>query len=99
MVFLAITPKGLEDAMRTSAQTAEAVWCGADALSEADFTAKAFKGLTRFSYGLTGENTVLIQDAVATIAEHHPGQLIWVEVLPEQGPTLPLTRTSYRRAL
>ena len=83
MVFLAITPKGLEDAMRNFAQTAEAVWCGADALSEAEFTVKALKGVTRLSYGLTGENAVLIQDALGTIAEHHPGQSIWVEVLPE----------------
>lgn len=79
MVLLAITPKGLAEALRTSALTKEPVWCGADAISEAEFDAVAPSNVTRFTYGLSGKDAVLVHDAIGTIAEHHPGQSIWVE--------------------
>jgi hypothetical protein len=37
MVFLAITPAGLANALR-AAKTDDAVWCGSDAITEADYT-------------------------------------------------------------
>ena len=83
MVFLAITSKGLADATNAAAKTGEPVWCGADAISEEEFDASPLKNVTRFVYGLAGENSSLVVDAVATIAEHHPGQSIWVEAIEE----------------
>ena len=82
MVLLAISPKGLEDALRISAKTGETVWCGSEAITESEFDASMPARVTRFVYGLAGENATLIDDAIGTIAEHHPAQVIWVEAIP-----------------
>jgi hypothetical protein len=49
VIFLAITPIGLKDALREAASSGTAVWCGADAGSEQDFATRKAKGLTRFA--------------------------------------------------
>jgi hypothetical protein len=82
MVFLALSPKGLADALDRATKTGEAVWCGAEAVSEEEFRCAGLKSVSRFAYGLAAENSESLADAVATIAEHHPGQSIWVEALP-----------------
>ncbi len=77
MVYLAITPAGLAEALR-AAPSPSNVWCGADAISE-----KAYEAIpvgdrpTRFIYDLG--DRFLLDDAVGTIREHHPGQGIWIE--------------------
>jgi len=76
MIFLAITSAGLAQALRAATEN-DAVWCGSDAISEADYAARQWPNLSRFAYSL--EDRVLIDDAVSTIEEHHPGQTIWVE--------------------
>lgn len=76
MIFLAITPSGLADALRI-AGTADAVWCGSDAISEKEYEASTARDLSRFIYELADRK--LIDDAIATIEEHHPGQTIWIE--------------------
>jgi len=76
MVFLAITPTGLAQALRAATES-DAIWCGSDAISEADYAARQGPNLSRFAYSL--EDRVLIDDAVSTIEEHHPGQTVWVE--------------------
>jgi hypothetical protein len=35
-------------------------------------------GLSRFDYPLLGEPPDIIADALATIAEHHPNESIWL---------------------
>ena len=79
MVFVAITPAGLADVLRTAGPDV-AIWCGSDTISEADFAALARPNLSRFVYELG--DRLLIGDAIGTIEEHHPGQTIWVEVDP-----------------
>lgn len=79
MVFLAITPRGLKDALRTAASLAMPVWCGADAVSEEDFAALKGAGLTRFNYELGERDSLVLEDALATIDQHHPGEVVWVE--------------------
>lgn len=81
MVFLAITSSGLESALQLAARTGDCVWCGADAIPEGD-GALPFRGVSRFNYSLQAEGQLLIQDALETIQEHHPGEVIWVEGLP-----------------
>ena len=76
MIFLAITSTGLAQALRAATENAS-VWCGSDAISEADYAARQWPNLSRFAYSL--EDRVLIDDAVSTIEEHHPGQTVWVE--------------------
>jgi hypothetical protein len=80
MVYLAITPKGLAEARR-AATPGDTVWCGADAISEGDYAAiPAVDRPARFIYDL-GDRS-LLDDALGTILEHHPGQTIWVESIP-----------------
>lgn len=78
MVFLAITSAGLADALR-AARTDDAVWCGSEAITEADYATLKQPNLSRFIYELGDRR--LIDDAVDTIEEHHPGQTIWVEAV------------------
>lgn len=75
MVFLAISPAGLEMALRSAALD-DVIWCGADAITEFDFEAKSDARLTRFDYDVGIHE---LGDALGTIREHHPGQTIWVE--------------------
>ncbi|SDZ15205.1 hypothetical protein SAMN05421547_11355 [Delftia lacustris] len=76
MIFLAITPTGLAQALRAATEN-DAIWSGSDAISEADYAARQWPNLSRFAYSL--EDRVLIDDAVSTIEEHHPEQTVWVE--------------------
>ncbi|RYH51787.1 MAG: hypothetical protein EON54_14895 [Alcaligenaceae bacterium] len=59
------------------AGSGDAVWCGADAISEEACAALPPPRCTRFIYEL--RDRFLLDDAVSTIEEHHPGQTIWVE--------------------
>ncbi|MDQ0074841.1 UTP-glucose-1-phosphate uridylyltransferase [Variovorax boronicumulans] len=79
MVFLAITPSGLKDALREAAGSGTAIWCGADAVSEQDFAVLKGKGLTRFSYALGAREQPVLEDALDTIGQHHPDEIVWVE--------------------
>jgi hypothetical protein len=78
-VFLAISPAGLKEAIQLAAPIRSAVWCGSDAVSEADFRQMAQHSVTRFSYPLQGESSDVMEGAMFTIEDHHPGATIWVE--------------------
>lgn len=47
----AIRPAGLADALRT-AKADEAIWCGSDAIAEADYKALDRPNVSRFIYAL-----------------------------------------------
>ncbi len=79
MVFLALTPVGLEEVLRVRRDTADAVWCGSDAISEADYAALEGVNVSRFNYPLQGEPGDVLAGAIDTIEEHHPGETVWVE--------------------
>ena len=79
MVFLAITPSGLKDALREVAGSGTPIWCGADAVSEQDFAVLKGKGLTRFAYALGAREQLVLEDALDTIGQHHPDEIVWVE--------------------
>lgn len=77
MVYLAITPASLAEAL-AAAPSASTVWCGGDAISEEAYAAiPAGNRPTRFIYELG--DRFLLDDAVATVQEHHPGASIWIE--------------------
>ncbi|MBB3193830.1 hypothetical protein [Roseateles terrae] len=76
MVFLAITPTGLANALR-AATADDAVWCGSDAITEVDYATMKHLNLARFIDELG--DRVLVADAIGTIDEHHSQQIIWVE--------------------
>lgn len=79
MVFLAITPRGLTDALRQAEGTGAPVWCGAEAISEEDFGVLDARDVTRFDHALDWRD---LPGALGTIAEHHPGHVVWVEAAP-----------------
>lgn len=81
MVFLAVTPAGLEDALRESDRTGAAVWCGADAISEQAYAARRSKTLSRFTYDLGERDSQLLERALDTIEQHHSGEVVWVEAV------------------
>ena len=79
MVLLAITPSGLEDALRLVDGRETAVWCGADAISDDDYAKLKHANVSRFVYGLAGEGQDVLAGAIETIEEHHPNETVWVE--------------------
>lgn len=79
MVFLAITPDGLKEALRIAVDPETPVWCGADAMSEEDYGARKGRNLSRFNYALGDRNAPTLERAVETINEHHPDEVVWVE--------------------
>ena len=82
LVFVAITPSGLHQAIELSKLSPMAIWCGADAISEADWDDLSGVDVSRFVYPLAGEPPEVIQCALGTIAEHHPQARVWVEHVP-----------------
>jgi hypothetical protein len=79
VVFLAITPAGLRDALRSCGEQATPVWCGSDAVSEADHASLTGANVTRFTYPLLGQHVDVLAGAIDTIEQHHPDETVWVE--------------------
>jgi len=79
MVFLAITASGLTQAIALAKVQPFPIWCGSDALSESEHKELVGVDLSRFTYPLKGEASDVVVGALETIAEHHPGETIWVE--------------------
>lgn len=82
MVFLAITPTGLHQAIEISKTSPLAIWCGADAVTESNYENLHGLNISRFTYALGGEALEIIREALETISEHHPDEIIWVENNP-----------------
>jgi hypothetical protein len=79
MIYLATTPQGLQKALQSAAELGAAVWCGSDAISEAEFNAFAGADVSRFNYSLGDASEDVLAGAIDTIREHHPDSTIWVE--------------------
>lgn len=79
MVYLALTPPGLQEILDAPEAAKFPVWCTANTLSEADFVKLERSNVTRFNYSLEHADKSAIQDALSIIEEHHPGEGIWVE--------------------
>ncbi|MHA6852823.1 hypothetical protein [Ralstonia pseudosolanacearum] len=84
MVFLAITPQGLQDALHS--KQGMPIWCGADAISGDGYRELASRQVSRFTYTLGDASPDVLQDALQTIQEHHPGELVWVEYVAPPHP-------------
>jgi hypothetical protein len=85
MIFFALTPSGLKEAIGLATQRDAAVWCSADAISESDFKKYVSEpehiSITRFTQSFAHASSVDVGDAVATIVEHHPSEKIWMEMI------------------
>ena len=81
MIYLAITPAGLADALN-AATSADTVWCGSEAVSEAEYQLMQNKP-SRFVYSFTdGDAADDLEGAMYTIMQHHPGHRVWIEAVP-----------------
>jgi hypothetical protein len=79
MVYLAISQLGLAEALHAANLTGHAVWCGSDAVSDEEYQTRKLKNFSRFNFPLQTAEPGAIEGALATIAEHHPNETIWVE--------------------
>lgn len=79
MVYFALTPQGLNEILATPEVAKVSVWCGTNALSEAEFAKLERSNVTRLTYSLASADKATIQRALSTIKEHHPGERIWIE--------------------
>ena len=83
MIFLAIAPKGLADALK-SARDGDHVWCGRNAVSDERYKTEKMT-VSVFTYAFTGAGGLDdLQGAIWTMQEHHPGHTVWVEQVPAE---------------
>jgi hypothetical protein len=75
-VLLAISESGLL-AARNVACSGTAVWCDCRALSNEQFAKLEPGTVTRFTHAIDGDEAMA--DALFTIAQHHPGDVVFVE--------------------
>jgi hypothetical protein len=81
MVYLALDRASALKAIALAASGGHAVWVGSDAISEEEHVRFGSEGvnLTRFAYALASANASVVEEALATVEEHHPGEIIWVQ--------------------
>jgi hypothetical protein len=87
MVYLALEPRGASEAIRLAASAGWLVWVGSDAITAEEHHHLRADGaqLTRFSYPLANATPDVIADSLATIEEHHPGEIDWVQHVWSEG--------------
>lgn len=79
MIYLAISANGFREICKVASDIGAVVWCGCDAVTDADFAEQTDINISRFTYPLEGVTEAVLQRAIDTIREHHPGKSIWVE--------------------
>ena len=81
MVIFALTRAGYFDVEPLIRSGSHVVWLNADLLDGATIEALRQSGVsvTTFSVPIDPNDIDAIDEAVATIEEHHPGERIWVE--------------------
>ena len=81
MVFLVLKPEAVSDTVRLAKQSGDSVWVGSDAITSEEHHDLVRDGVkvTRFSYPLANGTADVVADALATIEEHHPSEIIWVQ--------------------
>ena len=76
MVFVATSAACLAEALRR-ADSADAIWCGSDVISDTEYMQPRRPNLSRFDHSLA--ELQMDDGTLGTVEEHHPGQTIWVE--------------------
>jgi hypothetical protein len=81
MVFLAIEPKAASEAINFALKAGWIVWVGSDAITTEEHKRLTSAGanVTRFSYPLSNATPEWVDSSLATIREHHPGEIVWVQ--------------------
>jgi hypothetical protein len=81
MVVFALRRGAALEALAIARQIGCAVWVGSDAVTDSEFERYGSEGVkvSRFIYPLSKATAEVIEDALETIALHHPGETIWVQ--------------------
>jgi hypothetical protein len=81
VVFLAFTHESALEAIALAKVGGHHVWLGADALRGDEHAAHIANGakLTRFSHAFDSTDAEAVEEAVATIREHHPTETLWIQ--------------------
>jgi len=81
MVYLALDRTSALQVIALAASDGNGVWVGSDAISEEEHRRFSSEGvrLTRFTYALAGASAPVVEEALATMEEHQPGEIIWVQ--------------------
>jgi hypothetical protein len=80
VVFLALSHESALEAIALARGGGHHVWVGADVMSQEEHSAQVKEGvkITRFGHPV-GSGAAAIDEAVATIREHHPSETVWVQ--------------------
>lgn len=84
MVVLALTRSGYDELRRQTVGVPSPLWVASGVLTEPELVQLRSAGaeVTSFNHPISLSDTSAIERAIETIAEHHPGQTIWVERKP-----------------
>lgn len=81
MVFFVISRKGFEDYLTFKEKLAAPLWISAGVISQSELESLRYSGadVTDFNYAIGLNENEIIDDAIETIKEHHPDEVIWVQ--------------------
>lgn len=81
MVYLVLRRTALSEAIGAARQTGCAIWMGCDVATAEDKARLQSEGLnlTTFTYPLSHASREVLEDALCTIVEHHPREIVWVQ--------------------
>lgn len=81
MFFFVISRKSFEDYLLLEEKLSAPLWVSAGILSTSELESLRCRGadVTDFSYEIGLNENEIIDDAIETIREHHPSEVIWVQ--------------------
>ena len=81
MVFLVVTRAGYDELLRICNHFPSPLWVACEVLSESELGALHASGanVSVFDRTINPKDSAAIEDALYTIAQHHPNQRVWVE--------------------
>jgi hypothetical protein len=81
MVYLVLRRTALSEAIRAARQTGCAIWMGCDVTTAEERSRLESDGLnlTIFTYPLSNATREVLEDALGTVVEHHPRDIVWVQ--------------------
>jgi hypothetical protein len=81
MVYLALEPAAAHVAIELARQNQCSVWVGSDGITSEEFEQLVQQGvrITRFAYPLSHASPETVADALDTVKEHHPNEIIWLQ--------------------
>lgn len=84
MIMFVLSKEGFKELENIIYKGKYPVWVGGGVLTDMELSIVRDKGidLTGFSYLINPSDDKAIKEALAIIAEHHPGERVWLECQP-----------------